>query len=83
MKLFKITGNTSKLELRLEHPIYLDGQYKIGLSGFYSDNFIPNIPKDYKYVYGFSSIYGKISEYYDINKGNYSLEEIKKYLSLV
>lgn len=77
MKLFKITGNTSKLELRLEHPIHLDGQYSIGLVGFYSDNFISNVPKDYKNVYGFSSVDGKISEFYDINKGNYSLEEIK------
>ena len=77
MKLFKITGNTSKLELRLEHPIHLDGKYSIGLAGFYSDNFISNVPKDYKFVYGLSNNDGTISDYYNINKGNYSLEEIK------
>lgn len=54
MKLFKISGNSSILELRLEHPIHLeDAKYSIGLGGFYSDNFIPNIPKDYKNAYGF------------------------------
>lgn len=79
MKLFKLSGNTSKLELRLEHPIHLDGNYSIGLSGFYTDNFILNIPNNYKNVYGFSMIDKNktIDQYFNINKGYYTLEDIK------
>lgn len=79
MKLFKVTGYSSKFELRLEHPIHLDGKYSIGLSGFYSDNYINNIPNDYKNVFGFVIKDGdkQIDQYFDINKGYYSLEDIK------
>lgn len=81
MKLFKLISNKSKLELRLEHPIHLDDdtKYSIGLSGFYSDNFISNIPNDYKNVYGFTikDNEKQIDQYFDINKGNYTLEEIQ------
>src|SRR5436190_9498873 len=77
MKLFKITGNNSKLILKLTNPIYLDdGEYSIGLSGFYTDNFTKNIPNNLKKCFGFRS--GKFETLYDISSGYYTIERIKE-----
>src|SRR5436190_3319310 len=77
MKLFKITGNNSKLILKLTNPIHLDdGDYSIGLSGFYSDNFIKNIPNDLDACFGFRS--EKSETLYDISSGYYTVESIKE-----
>ena len=79
MKLFKLTGNSSTLKLSLEHPIQLNGNYSIGLSGFYSDNFVLNFPIDVPYCYGFSDD-KNITEYYPINRGFYTIESLKNLL---
>lgn len=76
MKLFKITGNTSKIKLRLEHPIYLEGKYSIGLSGFYSDNFVFNLKEDAPYCIGLTE--NNITLYYGFKKGYYTFEEFKE-----
>lgn len=45
MTIFKLSGNTSKLNIILEHPLHLDEdvQYKIALIGFYSENNFYNL----------------------------------------
>ncbi|WP_205068507.1 hypothetical protein, partial [Vibrio cholerae] len=73
MKLFKLSGNTSKIELRLEHPIHLDGNYSIGLSGFYSDNFVKNVP-DIPYAFKFND--DNKTQSFNIDNGYYSIDDI-------
>lgn len=77
MKLFKISGNSSKLELRLEHPIHLEGNYSLGLSGFYSDNYILNFTENAPYCISFT--HNNLTKYYGFNKGFYTFDEIEKY----
>lgn len=54
MKLFKLVGQESVMNLHLNNPIHLDedAEYKLALTGFYSDNFIANLKEDSK-VYFF------------------------------
>lgn len=48
MKLFKLVSNESVLRLHLQHPIHLDddANYKLLLTGVYSDNNICNLKMD-------------------------------------
>ena len=49
MKNFKLVGQESVLTLHLAQPLHLeDGNYKIALTGFYSDNNIANLKSDGK-----------------------------------
>lgn len=48
MKIFKLTGKESVMTLNLEHPINLEGEYKLALTGFYSDNNIANLKRESK-----------------------------------
>ena len=43
MKIFKLRGKESVMNLHLDVPIHLDGEYKLALTGFYSDNNIANL----------------------------------------
>lgn len=82
MKLFKLSGNSSKLELNLEHPIHLDNDkiYYLGLNGFYSDNFIFNFPNtDSKCIRIFYTDNKKQAEmFYPFYAGFYSISDIKR-----
>lgn len=58
MKIFKLTGTESVMSLHLEHPIHLDGEYKIALTGFYSDNNIANLKNDAKIDFHYPQMNG-------------------------
>lgn len=81
MKLFKLVGKESIISLHLSNPIHLDegAEYKIALTGFYSDNFIYNFPEDVPYCFGYIATTKDkktVSEHYPINKGHYSIATI-------
>lgn len=48
MPLMRFKGSASRITLRLEHPIHLEGDrdYRIALVGFYSENNIRNLRRD-------------------------------------
>ncbi len=46
MKIFKLVGKGSIMNLHLDVPIHLDGEYRLALTGFYSDNNIANLRTD-------------------------------------
>lgn len=77
MKLFKVTGYSSKFELRLEHPIHLDGDYCIGLGGFYSDNFVTNINQDVPNCISVTN--EDVTSYHGFDKGFYTFDQIKQH----
>jgi hypothetical protein len=61
MKIFKLTGKESVMSLHLEHPIHLDGEYKLALTGFYSDNNIANLKQEAKIYFHYPQVNGKVT----------------------
>ena len=64
-------GKTSVLTLHLEHPIHLDGDYRLALIGFYSDNNINNLLKD-AYVY-----FKDVHEPLKYTRGYWTIEKLQ------
>lgn len=78
MPIFKLSGNTSMLNIHLEHPIHLDEgvQYKVALVGFYSENNIYNLSRD-------SEILFENAEPLPVARGYWTLDTLQKHISKV
>lgn len=78
MKIFKLTGNESVMSLNLEHPIHLQGEYKLALTGFYSDNNIANLKQDSKIYFHYPQTNKQIKIFtLTLKRGFWTLEELQ------
>lgn len=88
MKIFKLVGKESVLNLHLENPIHLDEntEYKLALTGFYSDNNIPNLRENaFVYLCYGANVDGKPTECihtFTLEKGYWTIDKIQNKIRL-
>lgn len=81
MKIFKLTGTESVMSLHLEHPIHLNGEYKLALTGFYTDNNIANLKRDANIYFHYPQINGKVTNNivhtFTVEKKHWTLKQLE------
>lgn len=81
MKIFKLVGKESVLTLHLGNPIHLDekAEYKLALTGFYSDNNIANL-RENSFVYLYNT--EERLHTFTLEKGYWTIEKIQNKIRL-